>query len=300
MKIGITNALLNSQKGFALILTLMVLAIITAMVIEFVYGVYIGTSSLNNWYYSQKLSVLANSGMGMGKEFISDKLAKDKYTYPGVYDMTLPYASQDFNAVINIRIEDENSKFNVNKIRDPIGSINENAYSAFRRLLSNLSLDANIADYVADWIDPDSEERVRGSEIGAKNGYLYSIDELLLVKGIDSSVYEKLSPYVTVHGNGLININTAKKPVIMTLSDDITEALAQRILDFRDNVPFEEKSQLQKVGGLELKIYGHINALITTKAEHFSVKISASGDGIKSVIESVISAGGKIKYWKEW
>ncbi|MBI4688679.1 MAG: hypothetical protein HY754_00165, partial [Nitrospirae bacterium] len=61
---------MHSRKGMALVLTLMVLVLITAMVTEFAYGVYNGTNSLYNWYDSQRLSVLANSGMDIAGEFI--------------------------------------------------------------------------------------------------------------------------------------------------------------------------------------------------------------------------------------
>src|SRR5512139_1596351 len=43
------------QSGMALVLVLMIVALITAMVVEFAYGVYVNTNALNNWQTSQKL-----------------------------------------------------------------------------------------------------------------------------------------------------------------------------------------------------------------------------------------------------
>jgi general secretion pathway protein K len=293
------GGILHSQKGMALVLTLIVLALVTAMVTEFAHGVYTGTNSLYNWYDSQRLSVLSESGVNLAKVFVSDVLGSQDYTYPGSFEMDFQDVSKGFDAKITLRVEDENSKFNINSIIYSNGRLNEKAYNSFKRLLSNLSLDKNIADYIADWIDPDSEERTNESEGWAKNAELYSIDELMLIKGIDRDSYERLLPYVTVYGDGLININGAEKPVLMSLSDEISDELAQRIIDYRGTSPFEETSQLQKVTGFNLSIYGPVSSRITVKGKYFYIKSSALSDGIKSIIEAVIGTGRDIKYWRE-
>jgi len=291
---------LSSQKGMALVLTLMVLVLITAIVAEFAYGVYNGTNSLNNWYDFQRLSILANSGINIAAGFISDIVARNSYTYPGSFDMDFENLSRDFDAKINVRMEDENSKFNLNTIVYSNGNIDEKAYNSFKRLLSNLSIDEDLADYIVDWIDLDTMERIGDSEKGAKNAQLYSVDELLLIKGIDRTVYEKLLPYVTVYGDGLININSAEKPVLMSLSENITDELAQRVIDYRKSAPFEDISQMQKVAGFDLKTYGPISAGITVKGKYFYVRASAFSGGIRSIIEAVIGTGRDIKYWREF
>lgn len=285
----------------ALVLTLAALVLMTAVIMEFTYAVYTGTNSLYNWYNSKRLSVLAGSVMDIAADYIYVESEKSKYTYPRFFDMDLKTASSGFSADVSVRIEDENSKFNLNTIVYPNGILNEKAYNAFKRLLSRLSLDANIAGYVADWIDPDKEERAGDSEAGAKNSQLYSVDELLLIKNMDKATYEKLIPYVTVYGDGLININTAEKPVLLSLSEDISEELAQRIIDYRKLIPFEETSRLQKVAGFDdLSIYGPISAAITVRGKYFHVRSSASSGGIKSIIEAVIGTGKDIKYWREF
>lgn len=288
-----------STQGMALVLTLMVLVLITAMVTEFAYSVYTGTNTLHNWYDSQRLSVFARSGVNMASRFITGVLSGSGYTHPGYYDMDFENPSIGFEGKINLRMEDENSKFNVNTIVYSNGNINKDAYDSFSRLLSNLSIDANVADYVADWIDPDTEERLRDSEAMTKNASLYTVDELLLIKGIDKAVYEKLLPYITVYGDGLININGAEKPVLMSLSDNITDELAQRVIDYRKTTPFEEIGQLQKVAGLDLATYGPISGRITVKGRYFYVKASTMSGGIKTIIEAVVGTSGDIKYWRE-
>ena len=204
----------------------MALVLITAMVVEFSYGVYTGTNNLYNWRDSQRLSIMAKSGVNVSARFLSDILRSKNYSYPGSIELPVENPFEDFNGVITVRIEDETSKFNINSIVYTNGNLNPDAYNSFKRLLKILSLDEKIADRVADWIDPDKEARLPDSEVGAKNSALLSVDELLLINGINRKDYDTLLPYITVYGtrdNLLININGAEAPVLMCLSNDITD-----------------------------------------------------------------------------
>ena len=56
----------HNQQGVALVVVLLALVLLTAMVVEFSYGVYTGTNDLYNWRDSQRLSVMAKSGVYNG------------------------------------------------------------------------------------------------------------------------------------------------------------------------------------------------------------------------------------------
>ncbi|MGO9613276.1 MAG: type II secretion system minor pseudopilin GspK [Dissulfurispiraceae bacterium] len=299
--------MIRSEKGMALVLTLMILVIITALVVEFCYDVYTTTSSLYNWKDSQNLSSIARSGITLSVKTINDAENLYSYTYPGRVDMPVDNIVDGFSGTLTITIEDENSRLNLNSLIYPNGTLNPDAYFAFRRLLKYLSIDEEIADWVADWIDKDSEPRVNGSEEGAKNAPLDSTDELLLIKKITPQIFEILSPYVTVYGvnNGqahLININTASKPVIMSLDDRITEDLARRIVQYRELEPFRQISDLMKVAGFEGSLGQSLMNRIIVKASNFHIHSVAEQDKIKRIIECVIAISGNsqiIRFWKE-
>jgi len=299
---------LNNQKGIALIVTLLALIIITAMVVEFSYGVYTGTNNLYNWRDSQRLSIMAKSGVNVSARFLSEMLRNKDYSYPGFMEMPVENPFEDFAGVITVRIEDENSKFNINSIVPANQLLHENdpnsPYNMFKRLLKVLSLDEKIADRIVDWIDRNSEARLPDSEVGAKNSPLNSVDELLLINGISRQDYDTLLPYITIYGSGKININGAEKPVLRCLSDDITDDLAQRVIDYRKINPFDkEPSQLQNVNGFTSPIYNPISNMITIKGEHFSVTPTAASEGVKRIIETVLdtsSSPARIEYWKEY
>jgi len=297
-----TEFSMNNQKGIALVVTLLALVLITAMVVEFSYAVYTGTTSLYNWRDSQRLSIMAKSGVNVSARLISDWLNTQKYT-PGFIEMPVDNPFEDFKGTITVRIEDENARFNINTIINPRREEDTYGCESFKRLLSALSLDEKIADRVLDWIDKDSIAKLPDSEVGAKNAPLVSVDELLLINGITRKDYDTLLPYVTVYGDGKININGAEKPVLKSLSDRITDDLAQRVIEYRKATPFGDVINLQDVNGFTLLVYGPISGKITTKGENFSIRSVAESGGVKRIIETVAAisqASTNIQYWKEY
>jgi general secretion pathway protein K len=299
---------LKNQNGIALVVTLLALAIITAMVVEFSYAVYTGTNNLYNWRDSQRLSVMAKSGINVSVRVLSDWLSGKTFSYPGSMDFPVENPFEDFSGTIIVRIEDENSKFNINSIVPENQNVAEDddqsPYNMFKRLLAALSLDKKIADRVADWIDRDSESRPTGSETGAKNLPLSSVDELLSVNGISRKDYDTLSPYITVYGNRdapEININGAAEPVLMSLSKDMTREDARRIIQYRESSPFEDKSDLTGVSGFRGSKGQSLMNKITVMGKDFSIKSVAASGGVKRIIETVFDRStGMIEYWKEY
>lgn len=303
--------MIGSNKGMALVLTLMILAIMSAMVVEFSYAVYTTNASLYNWRASQQLSLAAKSGVTLAVKIISDNQARYTYTYPGKIEIPVEnmFAGSDegFGGKVLIRVEDENAKFNLNALVWPNGETNEVALASFRRLLRNLQLDEHIADKVADWIDHDSEPRLGESERGAKNAYMDGTDELCLIRGVDFRMYKILEPFVTVYGvdtisSSLVNINSAPLPVIMSLDDNMTEQLAERIVKYRDLEPLKGPSDLVKIAGFEGPLGQSLMGRVMVKAVNLRITSVAEENNIKRVIECVV--GNKdgdfvTRYWKE-
>ncbi len=277
------------QKGVALVLTLMILAIITAMVVEFAYGVYTSTSALYNWKDSQRLSFVAKSGMAVAAQTISIYRTQDVYSLYKYLGRQIPLenVSEGFSGRLILMAEDENSKFNLNSLRT------QDAQQGFRRLLKNLGLDEGIADRVAQWIGATNNPWLQDSGESLKKDYMDSVDELLLIKGIDRQTYEKLLPYVTVYGyagrdDKRVNVNTASIPVIMSLAD-ISKESAKRLVSPRELEP--------------LKDTGDLSTLFFTAGTPMNFRITAIGEenGIRRMIECVIStsAGNQVRYWRE-
>ena len=130
---------LHNQQGIALIVTLLALVMITAMVVEFSYGVYTGTNSLYNWRDSQRLSVMAQSGVNVVARLMKDPATTEDYKTQSEIEMPVVNPFEDFNGTITVRIEDENAKFNINSLVFSNGDQNTRCVSLhFKRLLEDL------------------------------------------------------------------------------------------------------------------------------------------------------------------
>ncbi len=292
---------MKSEEGTVLIITLMILALLVTIVVEFAYGVFVGTQALYNYRDAQRLSVLAESGTSLSSSYLSGYLAGARYSMINAFPIPvqgMPGQSED---ELFISINDEQARFNINSIVYPNGKTNQESMASFQRLLKALDIDEMIAHRVADWIDRDGAERVSNGEENAKNDLLYTRDELLFIEGMDEKEYHKLLPYITIYGNGMININTAPAPVVKCLSSEIDDILAERVMDYRSYTPFEKTSDIMKVAGFDT-VGARLLGRITVKSSTFTIHSAASFVGISRIIETVFTIDGKsitTHYWKE-
>lgn len=70
-----------------------------------------------------------------------------------------------------------------------------------------------------------------------KNSDFENYKELLLVKEVSHEVFEKLISYITIYGDGLVNVNTASREVFLSIG--FSESLIDKVLSVRrgfDNV----------------------------------------------------------------
>ncbi|NIM47702.1 MAG: hypothetical protein GTN62_00080, partial [Gemmatimonadales bacterium] len=81
-----------------------------------------------------------------------------------------------------------------------------------------------LVDALQDWKDDDDVPRAHGAEaqeyarVGSPffppNRPLQRLDDLTRISGFTDSVADVIAPYVTVYGDGRVNVNTAPKPVL--------------------------------------------------------------------------------------
>ena len=281
-----------NDKGSALIITLLLISILVGLVVNFVYEVYIDSSAVSNWSNAQRASYIAKSGQNIAAGFI-----KQIKLYPNttIREIALPVA-RDFGpgSTLIVTVEDENSKININKITD------EQTFNSLKKLFEYLKINPDLVLIIADWRDPDSDPKLPDSEDFAKNGPLWSVDELKLISGIDGEVFDKIEPYVTVADPMIIwkiNLNTAELPVLISLSEDMSETLAERIIAYRNDTPFENLTDVSSVIGET--VWSQISVIAKLKSDVFRVMTRATVNDIPRIIESVIDTKSKIYFWRE-
>jgi type II secretory pathway component PulK len=221
-------------------------------------------------------------------------------------------------------------------IADEEGKINVN--TADRIVLKKiialaLSFDeeyaAKIADAIFDWRQR-GESELKGfysEDYYANLKFPYSKksepfelpDELMLVKGIDRPMFDVLASYLTVYGDGHVNINTASRPVLLAIGlDDIT---ADKLLKARrgadgvdntldDHVFYRTYDIASEVAGYvkleeaEIRAIDQLNlrGLITTNSYYFTIQGESfwgRSNDRKKVSCVVDAKQNRIVYWKE-
>jgi general secretion pathway protein K len=135
-------------------------------------------------------------------------------------------------------IFDEERKVNINKADLHL------LERLFKILLGYGDIEAQeLAAAIVDWRDKDSMLSIPlGSAedsyytslrypYEAKDADFDCLEELLLVKGVTGEVFERVSDYLTVYTDGLVNINTAPREVLFALG--LSEYLVNNIVSFR-------------------------------------------------------------------
>ena len=149
----------------------------------------------------------------------------------------------------------------------------------------------NIVDAIKDWIDANDDVTGFG---GAENSYYqglerpYSckdapvefLEELLLIKGITKELFygtkEKrgIALYLSPHGDGKININTAEPLVLRALSDDIDDEMVKDMDDYRMDEDNQESLSNSNWYKEHVPGMSHVtipDALLTTSSTYFEI-----------------------------
>lgn len=295
---------LKNESGFALILTLVVTALMVAVVVEMIHQVYVDTSLSRGFRDGQQASILAESGATGGAKLLQMGLSDRSYTALSDRWAT-PIKLNDEAGSLEITISEESGKININSLVQPNGEYEPFTLAALQRLgtSSNLKLPGDNWSAVADWIDGDDLPSSGGAETpyyrtrkpaySARNGKLTALTELSLVKGFTPEIFSKLSPYVTTFSDlpgsplSTININTAPKEILVALDKGIDDRMAERIMENRRIQPFKSPGELSRVSGMETITTGLVGK-ISVKGNLFRItsvaKVKDSGRSVEAVV----------------
>jgi len=164
----------------------------------------------------------------------------------------------------------------------------------------------------------DSDYKRKRNSYEAKDSAFEVIEELLLVYKMDQEIFDKLKYFVTIYGEGRVNINTASKEVLLALG--LNERLVKSVLAFRegadmtagtsdDDVFLQSATIVPRLSQVFDLSPSDISALsnlvaggkLATKSENFMVRSVGRLDHREgqTTIVAVVERTGKIKYWRE-
>lgn len=290
------------ESGVVLIATLLAIAIFTVLVVQFFKGTWIESSLSGGFRDGIKASYAVKSGVNLARLILREQ-AEQSLSFDALNQkwaggvIPLPVDGQ----TAFVRITDESGKVNINNLISNAGYPDKKTRELVERLFVLLDVGSDLADTIQDWIDKDDVPLDRGAENSyyqglsrpytCKNARLDSLEELLLVRGVTREVYNKIGPFLTVHSDPYVNVNTAEATVLQSLDERITPDLAMEIVQYRNQTPFEQKEEIKRVPGME-EIFPKISLLIGVKSNYFSVVADADFNETPRRAQAVLFRSG--------
>jgi len=202
---------------------------------------------------------------------------------------------------IKSTIYDMQSRFNINTLNQAEGMV------GFERLLKTILPEMKeeqakqIVRAVVEWVSPGQQGGTNEYYMGLTAPYraahrpMLNVSELRLVKGITSSIYRELEPYITALPTGTgMNVQTASAQVLVTLSDAMTLDVAKAIVELRVKKPFitvEAFKQSDIVKNHPIKEGKGTN--LTTMSSFFLVETHVSIENQEAVLYTLLERAVK-------
>lgn len=304
---------MNGERGFALVLVLVVTALMVATATELIHQVYVDTTLSRGFRDGQQASLLAESGVTGGVKLL--RLAQSLQDYTSLADAwATPFKMDDETGRIEITAAEENGRINLSGLVQPNGMPDEFTLKALKRLGKQLQLPEDIWNALADWLDSDDQTSPGGAEssyymslkqpYSARNGKPATLAELSLVKGFTPGIIAAMRPFVTIHGQAgdQINVNTAPAQVLMALDDRIDNRMAERIMEERQLKPFRSASELSRVPGFDTIAIGLLGRVGVKGSLYRITSVARVKDAARTVEAVVRPSGGgqEIVSWQEY
>lgn len=312
----------TKRQGFVVIVVLCMIICMAVLLVGFNYQSRTNLHAVGDFQKSAQALNYAKAGLNIAIAAIK---APDDIN-AGKTSTNLFWDEQTFNIDEGncfVTITEENAKLNINLLKDKNGRPDRIRIDQVLRLIDLLNKEEGgythigygLVPAIIDWTDSDDNVthlpfikfENTGEESGyynnletpyeCRNGPIETTEELLLVKGITPDVFERIRDFITVYGDGKININHASKHVIESLSEKMDAALAQIIIDRRKFRPFEGIAELRDVPGMTEGIYNTINKTVTVSpADQYCHVISRGNAGNQSsTVEAILRKNMKTK-----
>ena len=319
----------KDNRGFALILTIMIVSLIVSVTLHFNGTMRSNLSSSANLRDAIRLGCIARSGFDYALAVLHEDIKKNDFDSVqeewADAELIASNAKTMFEkGTLEVRIIDHSGKIQINNLVNKKGAFNVSYQNLLKRFLGleQFGLDTeevdNIIDALKDWLDADDEVTRFGAEnsfyqalerpYNCKNGALESLEELLLVRGIGKELYygSKEKPgifdYMTVYGEGKININTAPPLLLMALSEQMDRDMVDHMVKYREDEEndLRDSHWYRKVSGM-----GDVTIpddLISTVSIHFEIQSAGALDAmmqwIRGFVKRDLEGKFQILSWK--
>ncbi len=306
----------NKNRGFVLIAVLLIISVLVTIILEFNYESRMKLHLSDNFHNASKALNYADAGISVAIASLkqnADILSDERFIPLFSGEVQIPVES----GYCTILVSDESGRININTFKTSEGEIVRHRVDQILKLIDLLNyqyrqqppVSYSLIPAIIDWVDDDDEVTYlpfikRDNEGAESNYYIDLIDpykcknapfetlsELLLVKGMTAAIFhgqagdktQNIGPvdgirqYLTIYGDGKININEASPMVILSLSDKMSPSLAKSIIEERKIKRFVNVGQLKNVPGMTPQVYESVRELITVKPKDRYYNVTVTG-----------------------
>jgi general secretion pathway protein K len=298
------------QRGVALLATMMAVALLTILILDFTTSTSVAYRSAANQANQMRAYYLARSAVNVGIALIAQDARNAALSNAPRVDSllsvwALPLPSMPLGGGwAHVSVVDEARKLNINQLVAPNGQVNQAFAETFTRLLMILGIDpTDIVPSLIDWLDPDSVVTPNGAESDyylrlmppyeARNGPMPTIGDLRLVRGINETIFHRLRKFITTTPSVRVNINTAPPEVLMAVAPQLQESSSslQSILQQRINQPFTNLTDVSQLIG-QTNGASTLPATLSTTSDYFTVEGAGTFAGTRTFVYAVIRRTG--------
>ena len=288
----------------ALLVTLMALALMTLLVMDFTTSAALGYRSAAGQADQLRAEYLARSGVNVGLSLLAADSREDRLRRTP-YDALDEAWAQPYPPVklgggmAAVLIVDEGRKIDINLLVNPrTGRPNPIYIGIVQRLFQNIEVSPKLVPAIVDWLDPNSIESPGGAEAQyylrlippyePRNAPMPTIGDLRMIRGVDDATFFILRRYLTVAPEPRVNINTAPPQVIAALLPQLSAdpSTVKEIIQARTVKPFRMVTDVGNLAGLG-SLSVPLMRLITTRSSYFAITGLGTYAGARQNIDAV-------------
>ncbi len=284
---------MKSRNGAVLIMVLLIMAVVVAGVMAIERWASENYNYAENLYVDNQGAFYMHSAIKVVKRLLIDD--NNKYDSPEDTWANLPVFKVNNDTSISVKVEPLNAKININNIVGKDLKLVVRTQEAIQKILE--ANGANPPQYfksLLEWIKykPSNPQQYAFGYHPTGQPF-FSLKEIDFAKGM-SNFSASYHNYFTVENtSGKININFASKDVLEAYLPEIADC-AEDIIKYRKKKPFENITQLLKVGCISDKEYLKIQKYVTTKTHMFAVHIDVEINGTHRYATVLISRNSAV------
>lgn len=297
---------INSSRGVVLVVVLVTIMAILYLVLSFNRQARLALQISDATVQAGQALACSQAGVQLGRHVLQEvgDVTTDKRTCNFFKTArSIPLA----NGICHLQLADESGKLNINRLKRPDQSLDRMRIDQFLRLIDTLNrqspdqphLSYRLVPILIDWTDNDTKTTVlpflfhdnRGVETsGCANRALNDLTELQHIPEFTSESIARLLPFLTLYGDGEINLNSAPLEVLCCLSEHMDIALARLLIKHRERHAWESLTDIQRIPGISSKIIQDFQrtASIGTSGPYYQIEAIGQVNEQSSYVQALV------------